>query len=416
MEMLIIERQNYYKEFFEKGLHSNLVSINSQFNTSEGVTFSKTGDSNKVNVIEKVTMVGNPIVTSPDDYPLIQAAKWAIKQTNNADVKNHLYQYLKSMTRGVQKSADEGVTIVFLINHDIAIGVEKGQAKIIGDTFSDKSTDNGEGFDNVSWTDNKYTRITPEWEKMLDYQIYNVPIETLGEYLLKDNEAVIKIGTTELDYLNNSSNINRENAVWYIQHYTSNPGLMYLCQSGALVYRFTAYYNASFTYIWNHPSLECFDCTDYVSQALYYGGFPSDNTWKPELSNLAWTRVSNLGTYFSDTEKKRGYWANSLVNLTPGDVVFIYDTNFADPWRHVVMYSSVNPSGYSAHTNDRLNYSFSPVLNRFLAINYYESVFLPLILNDPLNNSVKQGLSQNPYPSPVEFQKSPPEFSPYPAP
>lgn len=113
MEMLIIDRQNYYKEFFEKGLHSDLVILESRF-MDEGVTIFRTENSHKVHIVEQVTMRGKPIVTSPADYPPIQAAKWAINQTSNPVVKNRLNQYIELMTKGVEKSVKDGSLIVFI--------------------------------------------------------------------------------------------------------------------------------------------------------------------------------------------------------------------------------------------------------------------------------------------------------------
>lgn len=131
---------------------------------------------------------------------------------------------------------------------------------------------------------------------------------------------------------------------------------------------------------------------------------------------MTWTRVSNFMSYFSDPTKNRGNWVSSLISLAPGDVVFIYDNSYADPWRHVVMYSSVNPSRYSGHTNDRLDYPFSSVLNCFLSINYYLSIFIPLILHNSFYNSSVENFFQSPYPAPVEFYEEIPESYAYPAP
>lgn len=146
MKMLIIDRQNYYKEFFEKGLHSYLVSLESRF-LNESATIINTEKSQKVHIIEQVTMRGQPIVTSPANYPPIQAAIWAINQTNSPVVIDRLNQYIELMTEGVVKSVQDGSLIVFQVNHEIDISIENGQVIVLNDTFSDKSSDNGEGFD-----------------------------------------------------------------------------------------------------------------------------------------------------------------------------------------------------------------------------------------------------------------------------
>lgn len=92
-------------------------------------------------------MRGKPIVTSPANYPPIQAAIWAINQTNSPILIERLNQYIELMTEGVVKSVQDGSLIGFQVDHEIDISIENGQVVILNDTFSDKSIDNGEGFD-----------------------------------------------------------------------------------------------------------------------------------------------------------------------------------------------------------------------------------------------------------------------------
>ena len=129
---------------------------------------------------------------------------------------------------------------------------------------------------------------------MLDYQIYNTPIETIGRNLLKDFETSSVYDDKTLASPSNNTKLNRDRAVWYIRHYTSNPTPMHLCPDGSKVLRDSAFYNATYADVWGYHENECYDCTDYVSQALHNGGFPLDNTWKPEPLNPAWTRVLSL--------------------------------------------------------------------------------------------------------------------------
>jgi hypothetical protein len=415
MKTLIIDRQNYYKEFFNKGLHSDLVSLESRF-MDEGVTILGTENSHKVHIVEQVTMRGKPIVTSPADYPPIQAAEWAINRTNNPSVKNRLNKYIELITKGVKKSIEDGSLIVFLVNHDLEISIENGQGTILNDSFSDRSSDNGEGFDNVARRGNKLIRLKPDWQKMPDYQMYNTSIETIGENLLHDYETMVRASVTEMASSSDNSAMNRDKAVWYIRHYTSAPPIMYKCPDDSLLYRDSVFYNATYANIWARTGWECFDCTDFVSQALFHGSFLSDDEWKPDPESLAWNRVSTFGEYFSDPTKQRGSWASSLTSLTPGDVVFIVDNHYAVPWRHVVMYSSVNPSRYSGHTNDRLDYPFESTYNRFLVINYYQSIFLPLILDHSPYNLSMENFIQSPYPAPVESHQDMSGSNTYPAP
>ena len=68
MRRLVNERRAYYSEFFEKALYTNLVSIGSEFGIENANILSRNGNLYTVSVGEKVTLHGNQIVTSPDDY------------------------------------------------------------------------------------------------------------------------------------------------------------------------------------------------------------------------------------------------------------------------------------------------------------------------------------------------------------
>ena len=234
-------------------------------------------------------MLGKPVVTNPEDYPLIKAAKWAIAKTSDTNAKNYFSRYIESMTAGVNESSKNAVKIVFVIRHNIEIDVENGSYRIAKDTFTDKSSDNGKGFDNVVWSGKEFTRQKPDWSQMIDYRMYHVSIETLGRELLADYEVLAK----NLFFPMNSilSDGNRQNARWYISHYTSNPGENQKC-SGIDVLQDTSYYNSAYSYVWTITG--CDDCTDYVSQALHYGGIPTDSTWFPNPYNVAWSRVGGL--------------------------------------------------------------------------------------------------------------------------
>ena len=219
MDNLASERQEFYKEFFAKGLHANLITINSQFITDQDITVIQRGNVYFVNLNEKVTMVGDPITTSPEDYPLIQAAKWALNQTDNENIKAELNRYIESMTRGVNKSVQDGVEIVFWNKHNIEIKEEKGQFQIIKDTFTDKAPDNGKGFDNVIWAQGKFTRGKPSWDSMIDYKIYNTSIEAIGQNLLTDFQPSADGPVEALATVNYF----RWNARSYAVYWSSNP-------------------------------------------------------------------------------------------------------------------------------------------------------------------------------------------------
>jgi hypothetical protein len=363
---LIPERQRYYKEFYAKGIHARLIDLDSHFRIDENVEVIQIDDHYMVHVYEEIGMYGEPITTSPDDYPLIQAARWAIGHTNNAAVRNYLNQYIQSMTQGVKESVANGVEIVFVIAHDIEILRGKYYVRIIKDAFSDKSSDNKEGFDNMDWTENGFVRRRPAWSQLLDYEIYHVPVEALGRKLLKDFETITRPRRSDPAASNHIYWTTREKAVWYIQEYASNSAYMpaVYCDPYPIVLQDTAYYNRDYSAVWTQT--RCNDCASFVSQALHYAGFPTDASWYPDINSVPWVQTNALFDYFAG-HLDAGEVVYNLASTQPGDLAFILN-------QHVAMISAVNPHRYSAHTNDRLNYSFSHDFNIFTLVKYSKRV------------------------------------------
>lgn len=124
MDQLVLDRKEYYKEFFNKGLHSNLVSLNSEFITENEVEIKQKESGYVVSLIERVTLYGKPISTNPEEYPLIQAANWALNRTEDSEVQFTLKRYVESMVKGVVDSAKSDVEIVLTIHHEIEIRKE----------------------------------------------------------------------------------------------------------------------------------------------------------------------------------------------------------------------------------------------------------------------------------------------------
>lgn len=243
MDMLIANRREYYTEFYEKGLHSNLTSLESRFVTDQGVTIVQRDDIYHASLVERVTMYGYPITVFPEEYPLIQAAEWSLTQTDNVDVKKELNHYIESMTRGVNESVKEGVEIVFVVRHNIDLKEENGQLQIIKDTFTDKAVDNGEGFDNVIWVNSKFEREKLDWMSMIDYAMYHTPTETMGKILLADYESIADKPVSENS--RGSFNYYRWGARWYINYYTSNPNYYYEYCPGSSVLQDTSWYTVN---------------------------------------------------------------------------------------------------------------------------------------------------------------------------
>lgn len=344
MALLVTERQEFYREFFEKGLHSNLVSLESQFVTNQNVAIDQRGDVYYVNLVEVVTMSGESITTSPEKYPLIQAARWSLTQTDNANVKRELNHYIETMTRGVNESVKEGVEIVFVVNHNIEINNEKGQLQIVQDTFTDKAIDNGNGYDNIIWEGNEFERKKPDWASMIDYTMYHTTIESLGKELLVNYETVFDKPAPEVGSRGSYIYYQRCSVRWYARQYSSNTDL-----SGGCPHYNPNYYKASYQYLWSQ--MGCNDCTDFASQAIRHGGFSPDGVWYPQYSSWAWKGVGNLWNYLASDTYYYGTIPiyNSMTGVTFGDLAFVGSS-------HVGVITSVNPNRFSGHTNDRVDY------------------------------------------------------------
>ena len=388
------------------GLHSNLIRLESEFKTDDDVSIAQHRNLYEVVLTEEITLWGEPITKSSDQYPLLQAAKWAIIQTDDVGTREHLQQYIESITKNVNESIANGFQVVFVVKHNIEVEIQNEELRIVRDTFTDKSNDNIEGFDNVTWSGIGFERQKPDWTQFPDYEMYNTPIDVIGRALLSDFaslEAKASISTSNGFYYN------RTNAGDYITQYTSNPSYYDYC--GDHIRQDTSKYNSAYEDVWGTTG--CDDCTDYVSQALHYGGFPTDDTWYPNAYNPPWVRVNGLKEYLEGIHA--GYMVESKFSLQVGDLAYKYDSDYALPWRHVVMVSHVNPYLYSAHTHDRRNYSWNPTLNRYMHIRDFIARyqhFLPLLLNDA-NSRIPKDNFQNPYPAPLDPITLP---QPYPAP
>lgn len=337
MMALANERNVYYNELFEKGLHANLLTINSKYITEKSVEVILIGSESHYKIDEFITLYGQPIITQPDKFPLIMAAKWAVTKANNARVKNELIDYISLMTDGVNKSAHDGITTSFIVHHEIVIS--KGDMTIIRDTFNDKDIDKPEGFDNVIWNNGVPIRQKPDLTKMPDYILNNIAIDILGQLLLQG-------------YSNNLSGISPNSTGWiyshgaassYASYYTSRASV-YTCLPDILQDKY--WYSHNYDYITNYSL--CNDCANYVSQALFRGGFTTGGVWYASYSSFAWIRTTNLRDYLMGQGAMTGN-TNNINALTIGDIAFTTGDG------HVVMVTGVNPYLYSGHTNDRQN-------------------------------------------------------------
>jgi len=340
MSALVVDRRNFYQELFDVGLNVELVGLKSQFVTTSGFTDSVQNKTHQLVITENVTLSAISKISSPDDYPLVQSAKWAISNASDDITKQALEGYLQNMMDSVNESITNGSKIEFVLKHKLTIVVNNNQATIVQDSFDDKSIENIDGTDVVSWTDKGFIRAKPDFTQMPDYQFFHTPIEVLGKSLLESYNARTVQPLSGAPY-------NHTNGKTYINTYTSNTTRT--CNNG-ITLQYTYYYNHSYAYF------ECNDCANFVSQALRYGGLPTSSTWQPY--STAWINTYSLRNYLQGLS---GWfrWVSSLSNMQPGDLSWTSD------WGHVVMYSGVNPARYSGHTNDRLLKNWDPSLTHF---------------------------------------------------
>jgi hypothetical protein len=125
-------------------------------------------------------------------------------------------------------------------------------------------------------------------------------------------------------------------------------------------------------YAW-HTESGGVDCANYVSQAMNYGGLPTDTTWKPE--STAWINtgrnISNgLKQYMVDT--KNYFYETTKSGVSAGGFIS------AVKYSHV-MFVVANDGvtmQFSAHTSDRLKASFASFGSDYQFF-YVYSLFLP---------------------------------------
>jgi hypothetical protein len=87
IEKLLRERISFYNELFNVGLNSELHNIKSEF-SSESMKVTDRGGIYYVRILERVTLTGKYNLDKVDEYPIIQASQWAIKQTDDQKVIN----------------------------------------------------------------------------------------------------------------------------------------------------------------------------------------------------------------------------------------------------------------------------------------------------------------------------------------
>jgi len=265
---LVRERRSFYEEFFDKGLVCDLVEIKSEFHFE--IPEQPEADVLKVRAVELVTLVGNNRLSSPEDYPPIKAARWALTRNPNNIARSRIEAYLESMIEGVKETIENGFEVTVVLDHDLLIRRVNGVFQIAEDQFTDENPiDNPVGLDVIVWENGNFVRIKPDFAKIPEALLYNTPVQQMGKPFL---EADINTSLATASVL---GSYNRTAARNYINTYTSNTSNK--C-AGTSVLQNTAYYNPAY------QTQDCADCANYVSQALNAGGIPRDSTWKPYTS------------------------------------------------------------------------------------------------------------------------------------
>lgn len=149
----------------------------------------------------------------------------------------------------------------------------------------------------------------------------------------------------------------------YAKTYSSNTTPADICPCGNHTHMNVSKYNPSYKYYCGN------DCANFVSQALYAGGVPTDSTWQPESHD--WVNVNGLYSYFHDT---KSYWVTSnFTDCAAGGVIFYPGSNGG--FSHValcVLNDSVNHA-MAAHTYDysSLAYTAIDVANKGLQFYWF---------------------------------------------
>lgn len=194
-------------------------------------------------------------------------------------------------------------------------------------------------------------------------ELYAEGISDLEKNVISTKEAmavvypdldVNRISESQINMLQNTRAIkyDRLAARNYANQYTSECGNSFN----------TDYWNKN--YAW-HTENGGVDCANYVSQAIFAGGIPTDTTWKPE--SLAWVNTGKnnsggLAPYMTG----KGYF-KTATRSTCAAGGFISHTDFS----HVifVVANDTVTMQFSSHTADRLKASFAG--SYYANFNYY---------------------------------------------
>jgi RNA polymerase sigma-70 factor (ECF subfamily) len=334
------ERRAFYREYFDKGLVADLDEITSEFFIKQQ---DRTANNQwKVLAVELVSLRGHNRLISAADYPPIQAARWALNQETDANNRAKIQDYITRMESEVEKTIKEGFEISFILQHEFWIKEVEGKIVIHRDEFTDKNeVDNPTGLDMATWEQGKLQRGKVLLELLPEALIYSTPIEELGQGFLTSSPSDRDLAQPNTV---KSRSYSHSSAVAYANYYSSNPATM--CPPTTNVPQNKAYYNSAYN------DYECLDCANFVSQALYAGGIPTNGTWYVDSS--AWINVNGLVTNLQNTGHAQGVLR--YTQLAPGDIAT------TSGHAHVAMVTGVSPYRYGGHTSDRKLYPWTSAL------------------------------------------------------
>lgn len=350
---LLQERRSFYDEFFAVGLHSDLLSLESNFNVESITRTAEQGDLYTVHAVEMVTLRGKYQCSSPEEYPLVRSGRWALVRTADPAVQKDIEGYIESMVEGITQSIkEESFETVFIVRHELMMADVKEGLKILQDSFSDAANDDVEGFDNVSWVQDAFVRHISDLTRMPDYVMYHSSIEELGQSLLDAYTGMHSTRAASLP-LSILYTYSHTAAAGYALTWVAPTDLK--CSTDPDVYQDQNNWNPAY-----HKN-PCNDCANFVSQALKRGGHPTTATWYVSQSCSDWNNVDHLKGFLLD--ELRGYPTLNYLNLQVGDLAF----KMTVP-KHVVIVTQVGPHTISSHTSDRENYPFYGALDYYMII------------------------------------------------
>ena len=180
---LIKDRQDFYAEYFVSALHSDLLGVESVYTLKTVNVDPMDKTLEVVGALETLTFTGKYRLNNPEDYPMVLAARLAIKNATDPRVKQELEDYAVRALNDITESLKPGrFEITWVLNHSIVY--DQTTNTIIADTYSDVARDKLTGTDKIAWQDGSFVRQKPEIEPMADYMIFNTSVEDLAKGLL----------------------------------------------------------------------------------------------------------------------------------------------------------------------------------------------------------------------------------------